>query len=546
MLVGMSGLVGVAWERHLAEREATTARLLVVATALAGQTTPLFSAPLSEADATVRRWAESWSARITVIDAEGRVRADSWVNPELLGRLDNHGTRPEVVQAAKENVGTARRRSVTTGQPTLYAAAVVTGAQGRLGFLRAAAAERELAFPWLAALVVLLCAAAAGAVAQAWESITYRRVARHLTPWSDLPDGVDLESLAEDADRHFRAQREEAAQAQQAMRTALAEVSEGVVLIDASARLRCANRSAERLLGGALPAGRPLVEAVRAPELLDAVHGTLEQGIATFTTCGGAEGAELAVRVCPLAHPVLAAAIVVRDVRGERQLERARRALVADLAHELRTPLTVLAGLAEEIAEEPALGDTAAALARQVRRLTAFAEDLEELAAIESGQVRLHRERVDLHAVANQVVSDLSSEAAAAGVTLRVRGGEVWVESDAVRLAQVLTNLVSNAIRFNRRGGEATVSVSVEGNDAVVSVSDTGVGIPAQEIPFIFQRFYRVRRDEQSAGSGLGLAIVKHLMKVLGGTVHLTSQEEVGTTVTLRLPQAHSSPTNDR
>jgi len=540
VLVGFGGLVGVARERHAAALEATTARLLAVTTALASEAAPLLAGlpeSAAAADAAVRRWATASSTHVTLIDRDGWVRADSWATAALLGRLENQRAQPEIEAARTTGVGTARRRSLTTDRPSLYVAAAVVGPEGTLGFARAAAETGYLPFPWFAALVVVLVAAAAGGVAQAWEYAAYRRAARHLSPWSDLPPGADLESLAEDADRHFRALREEGERAQQAMRAALAEVSEGVVLIDSQARLRFANPAAERLLGSKLATGRVLVEVARAPELMGAVQGALEGGAATFTTCAGAEGAELAVRVCPLAHPVLAAAIVLRDVRGERQLERARRALVADLAHELRTPLTVLAGLAEEVEEQPELGELAAALNRQVKRLTTLAEDLEELAAIESGQVRLHREPIDVTAVARQVVADLSSEASAAEVTLVVEGEPVWLESDPVRLGQVLTNLVSNGIRFNRRGGAVTVSVSEEGGGATISVSDTGVGIPAQEIPFVFQRFYRVRRDEQSAGSGLGLAIVKHLMKVLGGTVHLTSQEGVGTTVVVHLPR---------
>ncbi len=544
LLVGLLGLVGIARQRHAVDVDAINTRLLAVATGLASELTPLLAAPALDtaaADAAVRRWAAASGFRVTLIDRDGRVLADSWTPPALLGRLENHGSRPEIVAAKTEGVGTARRRSVTTDRPTLYAAMAVGSADGTLGFVRAATEEGEPSFPWFAALVIVLCAGSAGAAAHAWDRAAYRRAARHLSFWSDLPTGADLEILAEDADRHFRIQREEAERAQQAMRAALAEVSEGVVLIDGQARLHFANRAAEKLLGANLATGRKLVEAVRAPELIGAVHDTLEKSTATFTTCAGADGAELAVRVCPLAHPVLAAALVLRDVRGERQLERARRALVADLAHELRTPLTVLAGLAEEMADEPGQAELAAALARQVKRLTAFAGDLEELATIESGQVRLQLERLDLAAVARQVAGDLASQANAAGVALGVRGEGVWVESDAVRLAQVLTNLVSNGIRFNRRGGEVIVAVSAEGGDAVVTVTDTGVGIPAREIPFVFQRFYRVRRDEQSTGSGLGLAIVKHLMNVLGGTVHLSSQEGVGTTVTVRLPQASAA-----
>jgi signal transduction histidine kinase len=249
-------------------------------------------------------------------------------------------------------------------------------------------------------------------------------------------------------------------------------------------------------------------------------------------------GVELAVRVCPLAHPLFSAAVVLRDVRGERQLERARRALVADLAHELRTPVTVLAGVAEEVRETGGDGELAATLERQVKRLRTFAEELEELAAIEAGHLRLHPEPVDAAAVARQVVAELQPLAAARGVTVRLTGAAAPLRSDPVRLAQVLGNLVDNGIRYNRPGGSVTVEAAPEGDGVRVCVEDTGLGIPEPDLPLVFQRFYRVRRgSEPDAGSGLGLAIVKHLVHALGGTVQLTSREGEGTRVTLHFPR---------
>jgi signal transduction histidine kinase len=212
---------------------------------------------------------------------------------------------------------------------------------------------------------------------------------------------------------------------------------------------------------------------------------------------------------------------------------------VADLAHELRTPLTVLSGLVEELAESIANQDLVATMARQVARLRAFAEELEELARIESGQLKLDLEEVDAVVVARQVVGDLRSVAEKRGVAVAVVGTATPLRTDSVRLAQVLTNLVDNGIRYNHPDGQVTVHIGAVDEGIRLEVEDTGVGIPASEVGLVFQRFYRVRRQaETEGGSGLGLAIVKHLVKALGGTVSLASRVGQGTTVTLLFPVA--------
>ena len=197
----------------------------------------------------------------------------------------------------------------------------------------------------------------------------------------------------------------------------------------------------------------------------------------------------------------------------------------------------MLTGLAEELAESGTDRELAATLARQVHKLRAFARDLEELARIEAGQLRLDVAATDAAAVARQVVAELTGSARDAGVTLACEGAAASLRTDAVRLAQVLANLVDNGIRYNRPGGHVTVAIATEGDGVRIDVTDDGVGIPAAEMPLVFQRFYRVRRQAEAAGgSGLGLAIVKHLVRALGGTVTLASREGEGTTVTLLLP----------
>jgi signal transduction histidine kinase len=531
----VSALVGLRHAALLRAHDVDTLRRAVEA--LAPQAAPLFALTPGAADAEIRRWAAASGNRVTLIAADGRVHADSWTTPQLLDRLEDHAGREEIVAARRGGVGVAHRKSTTTDHPSMYVAHLVGSAERPLGFVRLAREWRPTVLPWSALAVALSAALAAGLVAGRLEERRHRATARHLAGWSELPRDAELESLAEESDARFRAAREELRREVEVLRAALGEVGEGVILLDVEKRVNFANAAAGRLCGGEVVAGQPLVEASREPELLAAADAAMAERRVTHASVTTNAGVELAVRVCPLAHPLFSAAVVLRDVRGERQLERARRALVADLAHELRTPVTVLAGVAEEVRETGGDGELAATLERQVRRLRTFAEELEELAAIEAGHLRLHPEPVDAAAVARQVVAELQPLAGARGVTVRLTGAAAPLRSDPVRLAQVLGNLVDNGIRYNRPGGAVTVETAPEGDGVRVCVEDTGVGIPEPDLPLVFQRFYRVRRgSEPDAGSGLGLAIVKHLVHALGGTVQLTSREGEGTRVTLHFP----------
>ena len=435
------------------------------------------------------------------------------------------------------DVGIDRRRSVTTDHPTTYVARIVGPADNPVGFLRLAQEETPRGWPWGAILLMGVTALVAGTLAHRWDRRYHESAVRHLAAWTDLPASADLEAIADDVDRRFRTTKEDLTRELEATRAALEQVAEGVVLLDREGIVRYANAAAGTLLRVPLAPGRALVEAVRLPEVLGVVNEVLSGGGTHHTAVGGPEGQELAVRAVAVPHPVLAVAVVLADVRGERQLELARRALVADLAHELRTPLTVLSGLAEELTEVRGNEDLTATMARQVHKLRTFAEELEELARIESGQLKLHLEDVDAASVTRQVSGDLRTVAQERGVTVTVVGGAPQMRTDPVRLAEVLTNLVDNGIRYNRAGGQVTVRIDAAEDGVRIAVEDTGVGIPASEVGLVFQRFYRVRRQaETEGGSGLGLAIVKHLVKALGGTVNLTSRIGQGTTITLLFP----------
>jgi two-component system sensor histidine kinase BaeS len=241
---------------------------------------------------------------------------------------------------------------------------------------------------------------------------------------------------------------------------------------------------------------------------------------------------------------ILAEAFNELTERRER-LEAQRRAMVSDIAHELRSPLTNIRGWLEVtrdgvVAPDPAL---LASLHEEALVLQRVIDDLQDLADADAGTLRLHREPLRCDELLDQVAAAYRVAADAAGVTLRTEAhGAPWLDADPVRMRQALGNLVSNALRHTPAGGSVTLSARRDGDDVVLRVTDTGTGIAADDLPHVFDRFWRAEksRSRRTGGSGLGLPIVRHLIAAHGGTVGATSEPGTGSTFTLRLP---STPT---
>jgi two-component system OmpR family sensor kinase/two-component system sensor histidine kinase BaeS len=224
------------------------------------------------------------------------------------------------------------------------------------------------------------------------------------------------------------------------------------------------------------------------------------------------------------------------------EAEALRKNLMADVAHELRTPLTVVQGNLQAILDGvyPLEMAQVASLYDETRLLTRLVDDLHELALADAGQLRLEREPVDLGLLARTAVDSLAPAAEAAGVTLTLKVDEhaPTVVGDAGRLAQVLRNLLSNALRHTPAGGRLSVRVASTGGDALLEVSDTGTGIPPEDLPHVFDRFYRSEksRGRGTGGAGLGLAIARQLVAAHGGQIQVTSPPGQGATFTITLP----------
>jgi two-component system, OmpR family, sensor histidine kinase BaeS len=220
--------------------------------------------------------------------------------------------------------------------------------------------------------------------------------------------------------------------------------------------------------------------------------------------------------------------------------EQLRRDLVADVAHELRTPVAILqAGheaLLDGLAEPTA--DQLASLRDEVLRLGRMVSDLQELAAADAAALHLTLRRCDLAEVAADAADSLAGRFDAAGIAVERRLVPAAVRADRRWLHQIVTNLLTNALKFTPGGGTVTVATTWDDSDAALTVIDTGIGIPAAELPHIFDRFWRGRQAAQTSGTGIGLAIAAELTRAHGGDLAAQSEPGIGTTMTLTLPAA--------
>ena len=263
--------------------------------------------------------------------------------------------------------------------------------------------------------------------------------------------------------------------------------------------------------------------------------------IITVTRAMG--GGDRAARVGPVAAPgelrELATAFDQMADTLDRQ-EQLRRDLVADVAHELRTPVAILQAGHEALLDgvvEPT-PDQLTSLRDEVLRLARMVDDLQTLAAADAATLQLSLSRCDLAEVTAAATDSLAGRFEAAGLTVERQLAPAWVMADPRWLHQVVTNLLTNALKFTPADGQVTVRSGTDGPSAVLRVTDTGAGIPADELPHIFERFWRGRQAAHTSGSGIGLAVAAELARAHGGQLAASSEPGRGTEMTLTLPAA--------
>jgi two-component system phosphate regulon sensor histidine kinase PhoR len=529
--------------------------------------------PVGAAQDFVVRVSRATGARITLIALDGRVLAESDRGAGELTGLDNHAGRPEVRAALAGEVGRDQRRSATTEAPLLYVAVPVREEARVLGALRLAlplsavtASYETLHQVMLAGGAVALVVAlgigmfVAGRVTR--PVVEMQSIARQMSegsfrvraPTRSTDEiGVLGRSLNVMAGR-LREKIEDLEQERGKITAILDAMVEGVIAVDRHEHILLMNEQARLMFRlAARGEGKPFLEIIRNADLHEifrAVHAGASGGeaIRREIAVTGPSPRVLGISAVRLAlgggEPGVV--MVLHDLTALRQLERVRTEFVANVSHELRTPLTAIQGYLETLLsgalEEPENARRFLEIVlRHSERLGRLLNDLTDLSNIELGKVTLRREPVRLDEVVGSVVEMIAPRAARSRVTVSadVPGEQPPVVADRDRLAQILINLVDNAVKYTPEGGAVTVTARPTGDGLIeVAVADTGIGIPAADLPRITERFYRVdkARSRELGGTGLGLAIVKHLVLAHGGELRIESPQQRGTTVRFTLP----------
>jgi two-component system phosphate regulon sensor histidine kinase PhoR len=332
------------------------------------------------------------------------------------------------------------------------------------------------------------------------------------------------------------------------MATILSNIDDAIFMVDSDSKVTTMNQAAERIsqtqMNKAL--GHTFIEVVRDHEL----NEVLQHCLSTRKQQTGAVEIKpqkqlLSMIATPL--PGDSGCIVhLRDLTELRRLEMVRQDFISNISHELRTPIASVKALAETL-NEGAIEDPSVAkdfLSRinvEVDKLAQMVQELGELSRIESGEAPLQKRHINIAGAIGHAVDRLRAQADRAGLNFDfvIPPTLPEVMADEARVEQILVNIIHNAIKFTPSGGRISISAKARDNDILVSVSDTGVGIPADDLPRIFERFYKADKSRSGGGTGLGLAIAKHIVEAHGGRIWAESVEGRGSTFNFTLPLAH-------
>ena len=511
--------------------------------------------PGVDPDSLADAWAAALGGRVSLLSRDGRALGDSDYDPPALERLESFAGRPEVAAALSGTPTSARRESPTAGIEHLFVA--VLAPQGVIRIAQPtgplddiiSGARTDILLGGIIALTVVMLLSAMFARAISRPIVELRDVAQAFAAGdvTRRPALVAPGEIGDLATALYRmagqlGSRLEALQQEEALLLALIEaLNEGIVAVDARGRIVRINESGRRML--AIRAGGNLTvdHLPRDRALREALDGAL-RGHQTPATELRVEDRTLLLTARPL--PDRSAVLALYDLTPVRRLETVRRDFVANVSHELKTPLTVISGFAETLTEEGMPVEQRRQFAETIRvnarRMQRIVDDLLDLSRIESGGWIPAPSMLDTGAMAAEALAPLrdAAESKDVAIELAVSSGAESVYADPTALRQILGNLIENAVRYTPSGGRVTVFAEREAGAVWVGVRDTGVGIPAEHLPRIFERFYRVdpARSRDAGGTGLGLAIVRHLAEAHGGRVRAESSLGTGTTIAVRFP----------
>ena len=527
----------------------------------------LSETPSTNLETLVSRAALHGNVRVTVIAPDGTVLGDSEAKP---AEMENHAARPEVAAALHGSIGSNTRTSQTVHSRFLYVAVPVTSGIWKGGALRMAypldqlesnLAEMRRQIMVGSGLAVLGAMVLAAALA----AFTSRRLNRVVGFANAVAEGrltariavggkdeiaTVAEALNKTADKleeGFSRLRESSQQ----LEAVLEAMEEGVVAVDAGRRVLCTNQALRQMLGSEITPGQTLDEAVHNFEIVE----VMERALASRTVIAADLHSGTPIRWLKMScSPMLAsgnglhgAVAVLHDVTDLERVEKIRKDFVANVSHELRTPLTSIQGYAETLLESDLLADARSRefveiIRKHAARMAKLTADLLTLSRIELGRHEFRFAPIPAADMVNNAIQSVQQVAHARNVALTAEGisDQSWVTADSDAVHQVLLNLLDNALKYTSPGGQVKVSAKPVRGGLEFCVSDTGVGIAAEHLPRLFERFYRVdkARSRELGGTGLGLSIVKHIVRAHGGDVRVDSEPGHGSSFFFVLPAA--------
>ncbi|OGR93569.1 MAG: hypothetical protein A2992_05510 [Elusimicrobia bacterium RIFCSPLOWO2_01_FULL_59_12] len=522
--------------------------------------------------ALVRDLGRRMGYRVTVVRADGVVVGDSELGESELAGMDNHGNRPEIQSALASGKGGATRYSRTLKEDMLYVASPIILREKPWGVLRVALPLTEVGHRINAFHGDLIKAGmAALGVAFLVAFVVARRTVRPLRALTDTARAIgegrfprasaqaardEFGQLAQafgDMSARVDEKVHELSRERSQLAAILSALVEGVVAVDHEGRVLLLNPAAERLFEAASGnlTGRPVLEVLRHNALHELIQQTLRERrpVSQEITIHSPQARTLVAQALPVTYGENRAGVLAafHDITELRRLERVRQEFVANVSHELKTPLTAIRGYVETLLTG-ALEDKAhnreflGIIEEHARHLSLLIDDVLDLSAIEAKRVDYRFEPVSLADITERLIKGLAPMAKAKDVKITnlLTDKLPKVRADRDKLAQILMNLIDNAIKFNKTGGSVKIAARPDNGNLVVSIQDTGVGIPPGDLPRVFERFYRAdkARSHDIAGTGLGLAIVKHLVEAHRGAVTAESEPGHGSVFSFTLPVA--------
>ncbi|MDY6827449.1 MAG: ATP-binding protein [Bacillota bacterium] len=513
--------------------------------------------------------------RMTLIAADGSVLADS---DENTVRMENHGDRPEIIEASREGLGIASRYSATLQEDMYYLAVPLQIEEtGTAADNSNSPAIIRLALPLSAInqamgnlrLFIIGVLFVAFLLASGAAIILSRKITEPIGKISDASRAIaggnfspplevggqdELAELASNIKvmgRSLAGQIGKVTAEKNKLETVVDSISSGIILTDREMKIELINPAAEKLfdLKSSEMIGVPLRKGLRYFNLSQSLKAVHDDGRSRIMELDlyYPRAAVLETYLLPVtgaAGEMIGVLLLFHEVTQLRTIEKMRSDFVANVSHELRTPLTVVRGYTETIMQENLsrreLMDFLQIINRETERLADLLDNLLDLAQIENEKGLVRKKPINLKSLIEEAVDHVEELGKQRGTILKtdLPDNEVVVEGNHEWLSQALINILENSIRHGRENGMVTVELICKQQTAFVEVTDDGPGIPENDLPYIFERFYRVdkARSRKSGGTGLGLSIVKHIMEAHGADYQLLSTEGTGTVFRFSLP----------